>query len=243
MPTPAQADLWGREAQADPGLRWPLVPPPGAWADLWGRFEQGAAGQALLLRLRERLDQGVTVYPPDPFRVFRLTPMDEVNVVVLGQDPYHGPGQAQGLAFSVAPGMKVPPSLRNMFKELQRDLGIPPPIHGSLERWAQQGVLLLNTCLTVQAAQPASHTGWGWEVFTDEVIRRCCEHAQPKVFVLWGSHAQKKRDLITPSHRVLTANHPSPLSATRGSEPFMGCGHFAEVNRWLLTQGRPPIDW
>jgi uracil-DNA glycosylase len=243
MPAPSQANLWGGEPLAHSGLQWPLVPPPGAWGDAWGWFEQQPGGHALLARLAQRLDQGATVYPHDPLWVLRLTPLESVKVVILGQDPYHGPGQAQGLAFSVAPGVKVPPSLRNIFKELQRDLGTPAPADGSLERWAHQGVLLLNTCLTVEDGRAAAHAGWGWELFTDEVIRRCCKHAQPKVFVLWGSHAQKKRDLIGSPHAVLAANHPSPLSATRGPEPFMGCGHFGEINRWLSGHGHTPIDW
>jgi len=168
----------------------------------------------------------------------------QVRVVILGQDPYHGPGQAEGLAFSVAPGVKIPPSLRNMFKELQRDLGLPPPTHGSLVRWAQQGVLLLNTCLTVEDGQPASHAGQGWEVLTDAVIRRCSESGPPKVFLLWGAHAQKKLGLIDGDrHRVLCANHPSPLSASRGPVPFIGSGHFRAVNHWLTAQGGSAIDW
>ncbi len=197
----------------------------------------------MLDRLAERLQQGATVYPPDPLRALRLTALESVKVVILGQDPYHGPGQAQGLAFSVASGVRQPPSLRNIFKELQRDLQVPVPANGCLERWAQQGVLLLNTCLTVEDGQAASHAQWGWEVFTDALIRRCAEHTAPKAFVLWGAHAQKKRHLVPPPHGVFAANHPSPLSATRGPEPFIGCGHFGVINRWLIERGGEPIIW
>jgi len=160
-----------------------------------------------------------------------------VRVVILGQDPYHGRGQAEGLAFSVAPGVPFPPSLRNIFKELQRDLGEPfPPLHlpgGSLERWARKGVLLLNTCLTVEEGLPASHSGKGWEVLTDAVIRHVSDNAQPCVFMLWGAHAQGKRALIDAGrHLVLAANHPSPLSALRPPAPFIGCGHFSQARAW-----------
>lgn len=185
-----------------------------------------------------------TVYPPEPLRALTLAGPEAVSVVILGQDPYHGPGQAEGLAFSVALGVKIPPSLRNIFKELQRDMGTLPPAHGSLVRWAEQGVLLLNTCLTVEDGLPASHAGQGWEVLTDAVIHRCSDSGPPKVFLLWGAHAQKKLPLIDLSrHLVLCANHPSPLSASRGPVPFLGCGHFGQANRWLVEQGRSPIRW
>ncbi len=194
--------------------------------------------------LQQRLDLGALIYPPQPLRALELTPSDEVRVVILGQDPYHGPGQAEGLAFSVAPGVKVPPSLRNLFKELHRDLGLPVPESGSLVRWARQGVLLLNTCLTVEDGQPASHAGRGWESLTDAVIRHCSEAGPPKVFLLWGAHAQKKATLIdTTRHKLLCANHPSPLSASRGPVPFLGCGHLGAANRWLISQGRPQVAW
>ncbi len=241
-----QSELWGAPAASQAcaqTLQWPIAPPPGQWASAWTEWQAQPAGQALLGRLALRLQQGATIYPPDPLRALRLTPLDAVQVVILGQDPYHGPGQAQGLAFSVAPQVKTPPSLRNVFQELRRDLQTPVPLHGCLERWAQQGVLLLNTCLTVEDGQAASHAQWGWELFTDALIRRCVEHATPKTFVLWGAHAQTKRALVQPPHRVLTANHPSPLSATRGPQPFVGCGHFGDINRWLRAQGRAPIIW
>lgn len=184
------------------------------------------------------------IYPPQPMRALELVAPSDVRVVVLGQDPYHGPGQAEGLAFSVAPGVTVPPSLRNIFKELQRDLALPPPANGSLVRWARQGVLLLNTCLTVEDGQPASHAGRGWEVLTDALIRHCAETGDAKVFLLWGAHAQKKAALIDAArHRVLSANHPSPLSASRGPVPFLGCGHFGAANRWLVQQALAPVLW
>ena len=218
---------------ADPA-DWPVAP---GWQALTDRFFAAEAGQGLLQFLRQRLDAGAVVFPPQPLRALQLTPPDEVRVVILGQDPYHGRGQAEGLAFSVAPGVAFPPSLRNIFKELQRDLGTPPPAFpqpgGSLVKWAQKGVLLLNTCLTVEEGQPASHSGKGWELLTDAVIRQVSQEAQPAVFMLWGAHAQSKRTLIDARrHLVLTANHPSPLSALRPPVPFMGCGHFSQARDW-----------
>jgi len=170
-----------------------------------------------------------------------------VRVVILGQDPYHGRGQAEGLAFSVAPGVPLPPSLRNIFKELQRDLGTPPPQFpvpgGSLVRWATHGVLLLNTCLTVEEGRPASHAGQGWEVLTDNVIRQVSIGDHPVLFMLWGAHAQSKRALIEASgntgHKVLLANHPSPLSALRPPLPFIGCGHFSQARQWRERYQEP----
>jgi uracil-DNA glycosylase len=169
-------------------------------------------------------------------------------VVILGQDPYHGPGQAEGLAFSVAPGMRLPPSLRNIFKELQQSLGVPMPTDGSLVRWAKQGVLLLNTCLTVQAGQAGSHARWGWEVLSDQLVKTVAQSSRPVVFMLWGAQAQAKRDLIETAgnsvqHLVLMANHPSPLSALRAPVPFMGCGHFAQANAFLTQCGEKSIEW
>ncbi|MDZ4284097.1 MAG: uracil-DNA glycosylase [Hydrogenophaga sp.] len=214
------------------------------WADLTADFWSSPKGVALMCFLDTRRAQGAAIYPPEPLRALQLTPSDEVRVVVLGQDPYHGPGQAEGLAFSVAPGVKPPPSLRNIFQELQRDLGLPPPANGSLVRWAQQGVLLLNTCLTVEEGQPASHAQQGWESLTDRLIEYCSASGQPKVFMLWGAHAQKKETLIDAGrHLLLFANHPSPLSARRAPSPFIGCGHFGQANAWLARQGARPIDW
>lgn len=213
---------------------WPVAD---GWQPLVDRFFQSQAGRGLLAFLGQRLQSGATIFPPQPLRALQLTPPASVRVVILGQDPYHGRGQAEGLAFSVAPGVALPPSLRNIFKELQRDLGAPfPPFPqpgGSLVKWARQGVLLLNTCLTVEEGQPASHSGKGWEILTDAVIRHVSDTAAPAVFMLWGSHAQGKRGLIDAGrHLVLTANHPSPLSALRPPVPFIGCGHFSAARAW-----------
>jgi uracil-DNA glycosylase len=218
---------------------WPVAP---GWQPLVDSFFGGPVGQKLLDFLRERLDAGAVIFPPQPLRALELTPPETVRVVILGQDPYHGRGQAEGLAFSVASGVALPPSLRNIFKELERDLGTPPPKFpnpgGSLVKWATHGVLLLNTCLTVEEAQPASHAGRGWEVLTDAVIRHVAEGERSVVFMLWGSHAQSKRALIdTRRHKVLTANHPSPLSALRPPVPFIGCGHFGQARAWREAQG------
>lgn len=214
------------------------------WRPLLAQFRDSPQGRHLQGFLRERLSQGALIYPPQPLRAFMLTAPEAVRAVILGQDPYHGPGQAEGLAFSVAPGVAPPPSLRNIFKELQRDLSVPPPPDGSLVRWASQGVLLLNSCLSVEAGQAASHAGQGWETFTDDVIRFCSETGAPKVFFLWGAHAQKKAALIDASrHLLLCANHPSPLSASRGPVPFMGCGHFGQANGWWLARGEAPVAW
>ncbi len=219
---------------ADPS-QWAAAPD---WQAVLQPFWQSAKGQSLLAYLRERLDQGAVVYPPQPLRALELTPLHSVRVVILGQDPYHGPGQAEGLAFSVAPGVKPPPSLRNIFKELQRDLGASIPSNGSLARWAREGVLLLNTSLTVEDGQAASHAKRGWETLTDALIMAVGRQPQPVAFLLWGAHAQAKRALIDEGrHLILTSNHPSPLSALRPPEPFIGCGHFGKTQAWLAKQG------
>lgn len=195
-----------------------------------------AQAQPLFDRLAVRRQAGATIYPPDPLRALRLTPLPRCRVLILGQDPYHGAGQAEGLAFSVPPGIRPPPSLRNILKEA----GLAAD-HGSLLAWAERGVLLLNTVLTVEDAAPAAHAGWGWESLTDALIRAAAEHASPKAFLLWGAHAQAKRGLIAGDHHlVLAANHPSPLSARRPPLPFVGCGHFQAVTQWLRGQGE---DW
>lgn len=186
---------------------------------------------------------GKHIYPKGSewFRAMDLTPLDKVRVVILGQDPYHGPGQAHGLCFSVKPGVPPPPSLVNIYKELQTDLGIERPRHGFLEYWAQQGVLLLNSVLTVEMAKAASHQGKGWERFTDAVIRLVNAREEPVVFLLWGAYAQKKAAFVDASkHLVLKAAHPSPLSAHNG---FLGCRHFSKCNAFLTSKGLPPIDW
>lgn len=175
------------------------------------------------------------------FRALDLTPLDAVKVVILGQDPYHGAGQAHGLCFSVQPGVRIPPSLVNIYKEMQSDLGIPPARHGFLESWAKQGVLLLNSVLTVEEGRAAAHQGRGWERFTDAVIRTVNERCDHVVFLLWGSYAQKKAAFVdTSRHLVLKSVHPSPLSAHGG---FFGCRHFSKANEWLAMQGRAPVDW
>ena len=217
---------------------WPVA---AEWRHLVDEFFVSPAGQKLLGFLGERLEAGAVVFPPQPLRALELTPPEQVRVVILGQDPYHGRGQAEGLAFSVAPGVALPPSLRNIFKELERDLGTQPPKFpnpgGSLVNWARHGVLLLNTCLTVEEGQPASHSGRGWEVLTDAVIRHVASMDRPLVFMLWGSHAQSKRLLINAMrHKVLLANHPSPLSALRPPLPFIGCGHFGQARAWRDAQ-------
>lgn len=185
---------------------------------------------------------GKRIFPrgPDWFRALDLTPPEAVRVVILGQDPYHGEGQAHGLCFSVQPGVRVPPSLVNIYKELKSDLGIDPPGHGFLEHWATQGVLLLNNCLTVEMGQAASHKGRGWERFTDAVVAHVNASARPSVFMLWGSHAQKKAASVASRHLVLKSVHPSPLSAHGG---FFGSRPFSQANAFLREHGRGEIDW
>jgi uracil-DNA glycosylase len=199
--------------------------------------------QALKEFLVQQKDSGKVIYPPGSqwFSAFNYTPFDRVRVVILGQDPYHGPHQAHGLCFSVLPGVKVPPSLANIYKELAADLDIQQPSHGCLTSWAQQGVLLLNATLTVEQANAGAHQGRGWEQFTDQAIRALNAQREGIVFLLWGSHAQKKGAFIDQSrHLVLKSVHPSPLSAYRG---FFGCGHFSAANSYLQQQGQNPIDW
>lgn len=191
---------------------------------------------------REKAD-GKQIFPKgaEYFRALDLTPLNQVRVVILGQDPYHGAGQAHGLCFSVRPGVRIPPSLVNIYKELQSDLGIVPARHGFLEHWARQGVLLLNSVLTVEESRAASHQGQGWERFTDAVIRAVNEDCEHVVFMLWGSYAQKKAAFVDRArHLVLKAPHPSPLSAHNG---FFGCRHFSQANEFLLSKGRSMIDW
>jgi uracil-DNA glycosylase len=199
--------------------------------------------QELSAFLRQRKTAGARIYPPGPqiFAAFDATPFDDVKVVILGQDPYHGPGQAHGLCFSVLPGVPVPPSLVNIYKEINADLGIAPPDHGCLLPWARQGVLLLNAVLTVEEGRAGAHQGKGWEGFTDHAIETLAREREGLVFLLWGSYAQAKGKVIdTRRHRVLRAPHPSPLSAHRG---FLGCGHFSATNQYLAQRGQAPIDW
>ena len=196
--------------------------------------------RAFLLQQREK---GVRMYPPASqiFAALDTTPFEDVKVVILGQDPYHGPGQAHGLSFSVPPGVPVPPSLANIFAEIKRDLGHEPPDHGCLQAWAERGVLLLNAVLTVEAGRAGAHQGKGWEGFTDAVIHCLSSEREGLVFMLWGSYAQAKGRIIDRNrHAILKAPHPSPLSAYRG---FIGCGHFSAANRYLQGAGGTPIDW
>jgi len=218
------------------------------WRPLVTEFMVSPVGAALSARLNQALSAGKTLYPPDPFRALRLTPLHQVRVVILGQDPYHGPGQAEGLAFSVPPGVRLPPSLRNIFKELQQSLGLVAPANGSLTNWARQGVLLLNTCLTVEDGQAASHARWGWEALTDALIGAVARSEHPVVFMLWGAHAQTKKQLIdltdmSRRHLVLQANHPSPLSALRPPVPFLGCGHFKQTDQFWASRLEKSVQW
>jgi len=214
-----------------------------SWKARVGDYLKRDEMQALSGFLRERRTKGARLYPPGPqiFAAFDATPFDAVKVVILGQDPYHGPGQAHGLCFSVLPGVPVPPSLDNIFKEIQRDLGIARPDHGYLMPWARRGVLLLNAVLTVEEGRAGAHQNKGWEGFTDHVVDILNREREGLVFLLWGSYAQAKGKVIDPRrHRVLKAPHPSPLSAHRG---FLGCGHFSATNQYLTQRGQTPIDW
>lgn len=198
---------------------------------------------ALRRLLLERKQAGAVIYPPGPliFNALDSTPFDAVKVVILGQDPYHGPGQAHGLCFSVQEGVALPPSLLNIFREIQEDLGCAPPVSGNLQAWAQQGVLLLNAVLTVERGRAGAHQGKGWERFTDRIVQELNESRDGLVFMLWGSYAMKKGAHIDRGrHLVLTAPHPSPLSAHRG---FFGCRHFSKANAWLEQHGQKPIRW
>ncbi len=214
-----------------------------SWKQRVGDYLQQPQMQALSAFLREEKAQGKRIYPPGPelFAALDATPFNTTNVVILGQDPYHGPGQAHGLCFSVSPGTDVPPSLQNIFKEIERDLGLPRPTHGWLMPWARQGVLLLNSVLTVEAGRAGSHQGKGWEGFTDHIVETLDRERDGLVFLLWGSYAQAKGRIIdSRRHCVLRAPHPSPLSGHRG---FIGCGHFSAANRWLAGRQLPAIDW
>ncbi len=219
---------------------------PASWRAALGPVLASPKSRALGGFLRAEEAAGRAIYPPRGSRLaaLALTALENVKVVVLGQDPYHGPGQAHGLSFSVPDGVRVPPSLLNIYKELERDLGLPRPASGNLTSWAEQGVLLLNAVLTVQDGRPASHQGKGWEEITDAVVAAVAAKTQPCVFLLWGSHAQKKalsvQGLKSSHHLMLTAPHPSPLSAHRG---FLGCRHFSQANTFLQRHGRGAVDW
>ncbi|WP_145599724.1 uracil-DNA glycosylase [Yersinia frederiksenii] len=215
-----------------------------SWHDVIGQEKEQPYFQDTLAYVAAQRSAGKTIYPAqkDVFNAFRLTELDQVKVVILGQDPYHGPNQAHGLSFSVLPGVPAPPSLVNMYKELATDIpDFQRPNHGYLQSWAEQGVLLLNTVLTVEAGNAHSHANLGWETFTDKVIAALNEHRDGVIFMLWGAHAQKKGRIIDAQrHFILKAPHPSPLSAHRG---FLGCKHFSQANHLLQQQGLPPIDW
>lgn len=227
---------------------WPIDP---SWAPVVEAFTVSQVGQKLGQFIDRRLAEDAVIYPSQPLRALALTPLPAVKVVILGQDPYHGPNQAHGLAFSVRHGNRIPPSLRNIFKEIDRGAAQAAPASdpssgqrsGSLEAWAQQGVLLLNTCMTVEDGAPGSHAKQGWEALTDALIQAVAAAADPVVFMLWGAHAQAKRELIKGEHLVLMANHPSPLSANRLPQPFVGCGHFDAANAWLQARGHKVICW
>ena len=226
---------------------------PRPWRPCLDSAPVGAALDSLSAMLQSRLAQGAVIYPTKPFRALESLEPSATKVVILGQDPYHGPGQAQGLAFSVPDGFKRPPSLRNILQEIEREF---PEDHSTLvlesnllkndlSRWATQGVLLLNTCLTVEDGQPASHARAGWETVTDALIAAVARDPSPKVFMLWGAHAQAKHALIAGQgdHLILMANHPSPLSARRPPTPFVGCEHFRLANDWLAQHNIQVIDW
>jgi uracil-DNA glycosylase len=234
----------------DNRLRAPLAAAfdglPSCWQPLVERWRAGPAGRSLEAFVDARLAAGAVVYPAEPLRALRATPFERTRVVILGQDPYHGAGQAEGLAFSVPPGAGLPPSLRNMFKELRRDLGCPVPASGHLGPWARQGVLLLNATLTVEDSRPGSHAKRGWEALTDDIIQALAMDHRPKAFLLWGLPARTCAAGIEAAgaqHLVLQANHPSPLSATRPPLPFLGCGHFAQVRDFVRAHSAEPFDW
>ncbi len=218
---------------------------PPCWRAVLAQPQVAQALASAANYVQQRLADGAVVYPAQPFRALHYLEPASVRVVILGQDPYHGPGQAQGLAFSVADDGRRPPSLRNIHSELM--LEYPGSAHAAndLSTWAKQGVLLLNTVLTVEDGKPASHAKRGWETVTDALISHVASDPQPKVFMLWGAHAQAKRALLPAysGHLMLMANHPSPLSARRPPIPFIGCGHFRQANEWLVQHGRPAIDW
>ncbi len=213
------------------------------WTDVLAAEKQKPYFKEILNFLSNEYQKGKTVYPPkqDIFNALKFTSFEDVKVVIIGQDPYHGPNQAHGLCFSVKHGIKPPPSLVNIYKELHTDIGFEIPDHGYLEKWTHQGVLLLNATLTVEARKPQSHSKIGWQRFTDKIIDVLNQHSNSIVYLLWGSYAQSKHALIdTSKHHILAAPHPSPLSAHRG---FMGCKHFSKANRLLQSLNRDPVDW
>lgn len=246
----AALDLPPTPSLPDNCLRKPLselfARVPAGWRPVTDAFLASPAGRELVRYIDHRVREGARVYPATVFRALELTPPEAVRVVILGQDPYHGPGEAQGLAFSVRDDHKLPPSLRNMLQEVRADTGQPSQCRGDLAAWALQGVLLINTSLTVEDGRPQSHAGRGWEALVDALLAHVAAQSEPIVFLLWGAAAQRKRALVERDpHRVLAANHPSPLSARRPPEPFIGCRHFSQTNALLaqLRPGTPPIRW
>ncbi|TGG92375.1 uracil-DNA glycosylase [Natronospirillum operosum] len=216
---------------------------PAAWRPLAEDFLRSEQAQHLSAFLDQEVAAGQTLFPPaeQRFAALEAVAPEQVRVVILGQDPYHGPGQAMGLCFSVPQGVRVPPSLQNIYKELADDIGFRIPDHGDLTHWAEQGVLLLNSVLSVRAGDAGSHANQGWETLTDQLVHGLAREREHLVFMLWGSYAQRKAAGVdTERHLVLKAPHPSPLSAYRG---FMGCEHFSQANTWLHATGQPPIDW
>jgi uracil-DNA glycosylase len=213
------------------------------WEEVLKDVKESEGFRGTLAFVNAEKQAGKIIYPLSSFifNAFKLTPFEDVRIVILGQDPYHGAGQAHGLCFSVQKGIRQPPSLQNIFKEIHDDLGLPIPQHGNLEHWARQGVFLLNSVMTVEQGRPTSHAGKGWEEFTDTVIGLLSEHKKGLVFLLWGSYAQNKRMLIDETkHTILLAPHPSPFSASRG---FFGCKHFSRTNEILIKEGYTPVDW
>ncbi len=258
-PGEAQQDWLARPLPAWDPDTWPVAQD---WRGLVDAFLAGAAGRKLAARMRDRVMDSATIFPPHPLRALELTPLRSVKVVIVGQDPYHGAGQANGLAFSVSPGVAAPPSLRNIRLEIARERnsreleslpgaapnGSDKSSGADLTPWARQGVLLLNTCLTVERGHPNTHANWGWEVLTGQIIEAINQRPVPIVFLLWGKHAQDRGPTPGASRDgaprlILRANHPSPLSARREPEPFIGCGHFAKTNAFLRRSGVAPIDW
>ena len=216
------------------------------WKDVTDAFLASETGKDVVGFVDRRVVEGAVVYPSAVFRALELTAPSDVRVVIVGQDPYHGPGQAQGLAFSVGAGQKLPPSLRNVLDEVRTDTGMPSTCMGDLTAWARQGVLLLNSALTVEDGVPQSHAGLGWELLTDALLGKVVASSAPVVFLLWGAAAQRRRSMLERgAHRMLTANHPSPLSARRPPEPFIGCRHFSRTNELLarLRPETPAIRW
>lgn len=252
-PSPGLFELDGGAApgglpdnRLDTPLREQLLQVPAAWRALADDFADSAAGRRLCEQVDARRAAGIGIFPKRPLRALPEGGAAAVRVVILGQDPYHGPGEAEGLAFSVPPGVRRPPSLRNIHRELADDLGMPVPPHGSLSAWVAQGVLLLNTCLTVERDRPASHARMGWERFTDALIEAVAVDRAPKVFLLWGGHAQQQVARIRtagPDHGILLSNHPSPLSAGRPPLPFLGSRPFSRANALLIERGVAPLDW